>query len=112
MKFISKVALTSLLLVAPVFADANREPPVPIRTVAPDYPTDLRHDGVSGMVMVKCTIDEQGNVVDPEVVKSSNGAFDKPALDALRKWRFKPAKQDGSPVAMKVTIPVKFVCDT
>jgi len=113
MNSLSKLALLSLLLAAPLLAaDAGREPPVPVRTVAPEYPSDLRRDGVSGMVMVKCTIDEQGNVTEPEVLKSSNAAFDKPAVDAVKKWRFKPAKQDGTPVAIKVTIPVKFVCET
>lgn len=61
--------------------------------------------------MVKCTIDEQGNVAETNVVKSSNEKFDKPAVEALRKWKFKPARQDGSPVAIQVTIPIKFVVD-
>ena len=92
-------------------AAAGREPPVPVRTVAPDYPRDLREQKVSGVVMVKCTIDEQGNVSETEVSKSSNEGFDKFAVDALRKWKFKPGRQDGSPVAMTVTIPVKFVAE-
>ncbi len=92
-------------------AAAGREPPVPVRTVAPEYPRDLRNQGVSGVVMVKCTIDEQGNVSVTEVSKSSNEGFDKFALDALKKWKFKPGKQDGAPIAMTVTIPVKFVAE-
>lgn len=93
------------------FAAAGREPPVPVRTVAPDYPRDLREQKVSGVVMVKCTIDEQGNVSETEVAKSSNEGFDKFAIDALKKWKFKPGRQDGSPVAMTVTIPIKFVVE-
>lgn len=92
-------------------AAAGREPPVPVRTVAPDYPRELRNQGVSGVVMVKCTIDEQGNVTETEVTKSSNGGFDKFALEALKKWKFKPGKQDGSPIAMQVTIPIKFTAE-
>ncbi len=109
MNKLSSVLLLSLALVAPLRADTKAEPPVPVRTVPPEYPAELRRDGVSGLVMVKCTIDEQGNVVDPQVEKSSNGAFEKPAVDALKKWKFKPAKQDGAPVAIKVSIPIKFV---
>lgn len=93
------------------YAAAGREPPVPVRTVAPDYPRELRDQKVSGVVMVKCTIDEQGNVSETEIAKSSNESFDKFAIDALKKWKFKPGKQDGAPVAMTVTIPVKFVAD-
>lgn len=92
-------------------AAAGRENPVPVRTVAPDYPREMKANGISGLVMVKCTIDEQGNVADTNIVKSSNAEFDRFATDALKKWKFKPARQDGTPVAMQVTIPIKFVAE-
>jgi len=100
---------TSLLVVAP--ARAATEPPVPVRTAAPDYPDDMKRDGVSGIVMVKCTIDAQGNVTTSIIEKSSNAAFEKPALDALKKWKFKPARADGNPVEVTVSIPIKFVAE-
>ncbi len=109
MKTLIPCLAAGLLLVTPAFAQSKSEPPVPVRTVAPDYPSELRRDEVSGVVIVKCTIDVQGNVVEPSVEKSSNNAFDGPALAALKKWKFKPAKQDGAPVAIKVSIPIKFV---
>jgi protein TonB len=112
MKTSIKLLLAGWLLVVPAFAQSKSEPPVPVRTVAPDYPDELRRDGVSGVVTVKCTIDEQGNVVEPSIEKSSNGAFEKPALAALKKWKFKPAKQDGAPVPTKVSIPIKFVFES
>jgi len=100
------------LAAAPAFAQSKPEPPVPVRTVPPDYPDELRREGVSGLVMVKCTIDEHGNVTTAEVEKSSNGAFEKPAVTAVKKWKFKPAKQDGAPIAIKVSIPIKFVFES
>src|SRR5476649_2623122 len=112
MKTALSLLLCGLFFAVPAFAQTKSEPPVPVRTVAPDYPDELRRDGVSGIVMVKCTIDEGGNVVDPTIEKSSNGAFEKPALAALKKWKFKPAKQDGAPVAIKVSIPIKFVFES
>jgi protein TonB len=99
-------------LIAPAFAQTKTEPPVPVRTVAPDYPDELRREGVSGLVMIKCSIDAQGNVTETEVEKSSNAAFEKPAIAAVKKWKFKPAKQDGAPVAIKVSIPIKFVFES
>ncbi len=108
------MAVLGLCLAAIVplaFAAAGREPPVPVRTVAPEYPRELKESGVSGIVTVKVTIDEQGNVSEADVVKSSNESFDRFATAALRKWKFKPGKQDGAAVAMQVTIPVKFVID-
>lgn len=84
------------------------EPPVPIRTVAPDYPPALRREGVSGMVSVAITVDEKGNVTDARVERSSHEAFEKPAIDAVSRWRFKPATKDGAPVAVNVVVPVRF----
>lgn len=105
-------ALLFALLTAPVLAQSKTEPPVPVRTVAPEYPAELRREGVSGLVMVKCSIDVQGNVAEAEVEKSSNAAFEPPALAAVKKWKFKPARQDGNPVAIKVSIPIKFVFES
>jgi protein TonB len=104
------VATLSLLLMAvpPVFAAGAREVPVPVRTVAPIYPPELRAQGVSGLVLVKCAIDPQGNVTDAIVAKSSNPGFEPRAVEAIRKWKFKPARQDGNAIAVEVTIPIKF----
>lgn len=106
--------ITSLLLMltaagAPALAQPKTEPPVPVRTVPPDYPSELRREGVSGLVMLKCNIDEKGDVTETAVEKSSHEAFDKPAIAAVKRWKFKPAKQDGTPVPIKVSIPIKFV---
>jgi protein TonB len=109
---IGHLSFVCLLAAAPTVLAQTKEPPVPVRTVAPDYPNELRRDGVSGVVTVKCTIDEKGNVTDPEVEKSSNVAFEQPAIAALKKWKFKPAKQDGAPVSIRVSIPIKFVFES
>ena len=84
------------------------EAPVPTRTAAPAYPYELKREGVAGMVSVSITVDENGNVISPVVKKSTRLEFEKPALDAVAKWKFKPAKKNGQPVAVKVTIPMKF----
>lgn len=89
-------------------ADDALEPPVPVRTVAPKYPAMLKNDGISGVVSVNCVIDEKGNVTEPKVLKSSHPAFAEPALEALSKWKFKPAKRGGVVVSIKITIPIQF----
>ena len=61
--------------------------------------------------MVTCVIDEKGDVQDAAIEKSSNASFNPAALAAVKKWKFKPAKLDGAPVAKKVTIPLKFTVD-
>lgn len=84
------------------------EPPMPTKTVPPRYPTELKREGVSGMVTMSITVDEKGAVQNPVVKKSSRPEFEQPAIDAVSQWKFEPAKKDGKPVAVQVVIPVKF----
>ena len=92
----------------PLRAEDKPEPPVPIRTVAPDVPASFTRSGESGLVTVKFTVDEKGVVSEPVIVKSTHHSLDEPALKAVLKWRFKPGMKDGSPVATHVTIPLRF----
>lgn len=89
-------------------ARAVMERAVPVRMSAPDYPYELKRDGVNGVVTVVFSVDENGNVVDPEVQKSTNRGFDEAALKAIAKWKFRPARQDGVPVKSKLAIPLQF----
>ncbi len=91
-----------------MLAQSKFEPPVPVRTVAPEYPEDLRRDHVSGLVIVTIEVNAQGYVVSAAIEKSSNSEFNDPAVIALKKWRFKPARQNGASVPATVKIPVKF----
>ena len=112
MKLLSSLLLIVALCAPIAFAETKTEPPVPVRTVSPEYPEALRREKISGVVTVKCHIDENGNVTATEVEKSSNAAFEEPAVNAVRKWKFKPARQDGNPVAIKVSIPIRFVSES
>lgn len=97
-----------LLLCATPALRADTEAPVPVRTVAPDYPGALKRSGISGLVTLSCLIDEKGDVQEITLEKASDDAFIQPAIDAVKKWKFKPAKRDGAAVAIKVSIPVRF----
>jgi len=84
------------------------EAPTPLRTQSPVYPDSLRRDGISGMVSISATIDENGAVVSTTVTKSTNSGFDSAALAAVANWKFKPAKKGGQAVAVTVVLPVRF----
>jgi len=84
------------------------EVPSPVRTFVPEYPDSLRNAKVAGLVTVMIVIDESGDVIAAEVVKTSHDDFSEPAVAAVRRWKFKPAKLDGKSVKVKVTIPVRF----
>lgn len=89
-------------------AGANYEAPVPVRTVRPQFPFEMRSAGISGDVHLKCLIDTDGVVRDAQVMKSSAPEFNQPALEAIKRWTFTAARQDGVSVAQWVMIPMVF----
>ena len=99
-------ALLSLLATSLLAAESA--PPTPIRAVPPKFPPEMRRTGTSGVVTLNFLVTEKGEVQDPTVQKTTDAAFVPNALDAIRKWKFKPATKDGAPVAVRVSIPIKF----
>jgi protein TonB len=83
------------------------ELPEAIQRVAPVYPEQARLDGAQGTVLVQALVGRDGLVRDARIQKSIPG-LDDAALEAVRKWRFKPAMALGRPVAVWVAIPVRF----
>lgn len=112
MKTFLKLSFLLLALAGSVQAQSKTEPPVPVRTVPPEYPAAMRDQKASGVVTVNCLVDEKGNVTESRVEKSTNEAFDQAAIDAVKRWKFKPARQDGNPVQIRVSIPVRFVFES
>jgi protein TonB len=54
-------------------------------------------------------ITEQGRVEEVQLERSAGyPALDESAQEAVRRWRFDPARRDGAPVAVWVLIPVEF----
>lgn len=82
--------------------------PEPVAQVAPTYPEALRKAKVEGLVTLIFVLDESGRVEDPRVENSSRPEFEKPALDAIRKWRFSPGQKDGQPVRTYIKVPMRF----
>ena len=72
------------------------------------YPVSAKEAGIQGKVLVKTIIDEKGNVVETEVVKSVNVDCDKAAMDAIKKTKFTPGIKDNKPVKAVVVIPIMF----
>ena len=80
--------------------------PIPVRTPPPEVPNDLK--GQNGIVSVVVIIDEKGDVSQATISKSTDAAFEQASIDAVRKWKFKPAEVGGQAVRAKVTIPIRF----
>jgi len=83
------------------------EPPEVLARVAPIYPRDAREAGIDGTVQVMALVGTLGIVRDVRVT-GSVPMLDQAAMDAVRQWRFKPARSRGKPVEVWITVPIKF----
>ncbi len=73
------------------------------------YPDMARRAGIEGRVIVQFIVDEEGNVTNPQVVRSAGqGGLDEAALNAIRQMKFTPGMQRGRPVRVQMTQPVIF----
>ena len=82
--------------------------PEPTKQVNPKYPDLATKARTEGTVWTQVWIDESGNVTKATVTKSDAEIFNQPAVDAAMQWKFKPAKKDGKPIAVWVSIPFRF----
>jgi TonB family protein len=82
--------------------------PVAISQQAVTYPRTLRTQRLEGSVNVGFTITSKGAVLDPHAVSSTNEAFEQAAIDAVKKWKYKPGLKDGKPVSTKVQVTLTF----
>lgn len=59
-------------------------------------------------VHVIFVVDQQGRVEDPAVQSSTDPAFERPALAAVKQWKFEPGKRKGEPVRFRMRVPITF----
>lgn len=83
--------------------------PQPISTPAPKYPAQALRRGEHGTVTVSARIGPDGVPASVEVARSSGSrVLDRAAVDAVRRWRFRPALADGRPTSGQVQVPISF----
>ena len=87
-------------------ADLDQDPRL-ISDAAPRLDPKLRKAG-GGTVLLAFYVNEHGAVEEPVVLKSSNPIFDRPALSAVKKWRFEPGKKNGRPTRRRVRQSMTF----
>lgn len=81
----------------------------PLKRQAPIYPTLARKKGYEGTSVFIATINTDGTIENLQLSKTSGHAIlDKAAKEALRHWKFTPAKRNGITVASKLRIPIIF----
>ena len=75
----------------------------------PDYPLMLRQRGIEGTVWLRVRVDRSGLPEQIVLFKTSGyRLFDESALRAVARWRFKPARAQGTAMASWVEFPIRF----
>lgn len=88
-----------------VSAGSRAEP----KTTPPgEYPATLRARKLPGWARFSCGVTVEGRVTEPRILGVSHGDFVQPALAALTRWEFTPAKQGDLAVAAEMSGTVEF----
>lgn len=75
----------------------------------PTYPLSARRRGIEGTVLVRAEVAAGGECLRAELKKSSGAeVLDQAALEAVKKWRFVPAKRGSQAVVAWVEVPITF----
>ncbi len=77
--------------------------------VKPRYPDSARRAGVQGVTLLKVRVLENGSVGETFVERSAGHPdLDRSAAEAVKRWRFEPARRGSEPIAVWVLLPVRF----
>ena len=87
---------------------AGIDPPTLVREVRPIYTDEARRQRIEGDVILDIVVRSDGSVGSIRVKRSLGGGLDQRAIDAVRQWRFNPAKRHGTPVDVAVEVAVEF----
>jgi periplasmic protein TonB len=88
--------------------DEIDQKPRVVYQASPIYPAEMRGKKVEGYVTLIFLVDANGKVVNPKVEKSSASAFDRPALDAIKRWKFDAAVKGGQRVGCRMRETIRF----
>lgn len=79
--------------------------PVPIAVVTPEIGAQY----AGSKVELEFTVDQTGKPSGVVVKSGADETLASAVTDAVKQWKFKPAERNGTPVAMKVVLPIKIV---
>lgn len=88
--------------------DKAIKPPKLIEKMDPVYPEEARQSRVQGVVVLRVRINKEGLVKRIMIMRSENGLLNKPAMDAVRQWKYEPLLIDGEPTPVVFNVTVTF----
>jgi TonB family protein len=83
-------------------------PPDLVESAEATYPEQARSERLEGTVVLRLSIDVDGQVTEAEVIEPAGHGFDEAAREAALRFRFAPARRDGQPVPSRIRYPVVF----
>jgi protein TonB len=92
----------------PVRVGGDVKAPVNVSRVDPQYTEIARKARIEGIVIIEAIIDRDGNVTDARVLKPLPMGLDQAALEAVRRWKYKPGTLNGQPVPVIYNLTVNF----
>lgn len=75
------------------------------------YPEEARRKSIEGPVAMDLLIDAQGNVREASLIRGPGYGLNEAALEAVRKFKFKPARVKDTPVAVRIRYTYRFVLE-
>jgi protein TonB len=82
--------------------------PVPKFQARPQYPFEMRRQGIAGEVVVDFIVDARGEVQQAHALRSSHREFEAAAVLAVTKWKFRPGRKAGQTVHTRMQVPIVF----
>lgn len=76
--------------------------------VEPEYTEEARAASREGTVVLFVVVDEEGHPRDIKVLRPLGLGLDEKAIQAVKKWHFRPGQKDGQPVPVQCIVEVKF----
>lgn len=92
----------------PYRAGSGIDPPSLLREIKPQYTDEGRRQGVEGDVVLEIVVRRDGSVGEVKILRRLGAGLDQKAVDAVRQWRFSPARRMGAPVDVIVEVAVEF----
>ena len=83
--------------------------PVPLNTVEAEFSDEARRAKYQGVCLISLIVDVHGDPQNPRVVRTLGMGLDEKAIEAVRRYRFRPAMKEGKPVPARTSVEVKFL---
>jgi TonB family protein len=79
-----------------------------LHKIEPEYSEEARKAKYQGTVLLYIEVDASGHAQNMRVIHSLGLGLDEKAMEAVRKWRFRPGTKDGKPVTVSAQVEVNF----